>query len=197
MAARNIVQSSHPGHTDTARHQTKVRFLKQDEPTDYAAVSETLSPCSQSLQSFHSLCFYCSVPCLYPVSQLAAEWMDAGGRGGRGGGRVGGKGRRGEVNEIPMRCQGVLAVRRGEWEKRPEGRGVAGLTVCKPLVWDGGHPALPAWSPPVVLTFAKSAQDVRGMFRRGGEGEKGVPRRGRRRWYMRGQRKEQKKTGCR
>ncbi len=54
-----------------------------------------------------------------------------------------------------------------------KGGGVARLTACAVLVWDSGHPALPACrSPPVALVFAKSAQDAGGMYRRGGEGEK-------------------------
>lgn len=39
-------------------------------------------------------------------------------------------------------------------------------------MWDSGHPALPVRSPPVLLVFAKSAQDAGGMYKREGEGEK-------------------------
>lgn len=76
-------------------------------------------PRPQTLRSSPSLCLCCSVPRLVPsLSLLQNGWMQRWGwrEGGRGG-------RSGEVNEIPMRCQGVLAVRCGEWEKRPEGRG--------------------------------------------------------------------------
>ncbi|CAB1435419.1 unnamed protein product [Pleuronectes platessa] len=57
----------------------------------------------------------------------------------------GGGGEGGEVNEIPMRCQGVLAV----------------------LLWDGGQPRLCQYAaPPAVLAPAKSAQDAGGGRRR-------------------------------
>lgn len=80
---------------------------------------------SQSLHSSLTLCLYCSVPALCPppspstppqvpcLPQPAAEWMDAEGRRGEMGGEVRWGEGRGEVNEIPMRCQGVLALRRG------------------------------------------------------------------------------------
>lgn len=117
-------------------------------------VTPRLSP---SLCCSPSLCLYCSVPSR-ALSQLAAEWMD------------GGRGRSGEVNEIPMRCQGVLALRRGEWEKAAwrEGEWLDCECVsCRCGIVD--TPCLPARSPPAVLVFAKSAQDSRGVYRRGGE----------------------------
>lgn len=50
---------------------------------------------------------------------------------------------------------------------------MARLTVCEVLVWDGGHPALACAEPPVVLAFAKSAQDAGGLCWEGSRGRKG------------------------
>ncbi len=95
-ASNNMTQSSHLRRSDATRHQIKIQPHKQDDPTGYA---ETLSLSITSTSP--SFCLYCSAP----LAELACCRMD----GCRGEG-----GRSGEVNEIPMRCQGVLAVRRGE-----------------------------------------------------------------------------------
>lgn len=104
MPAKNIVQSSQPCQSD-AKHQTQLRPHKQDHPTGYVEIS---SPSNTPLFSITLSLLFCTWACA--LSQLAAEWMDA--EVGMDGGREGG--RSGEVNEIPMRCQGVLAVRCGE-----------------------------------------------------------------------------------
>lgn len=128
--------------SDTTRYRAKPQSHAQDEPTGYAAVSQTLSltPSISSILSLIMLLLFCnwrapfSPSPSFSLGLLQNGWTE---------GEEGTRGRRGEVNEIPMRCQGALVVRCGEWEKRPEGRGVAGLTV-----WGaGGHPAVPVRSP--------------------------------------------------
>lgn len=84
MPAKNIVQSSLPSHSDTMRHQTKLQPHKQDDPTGYAAVSESLSFSNTPLLSHSaSIVLYLA----YNLSQFAAERMDA------DGGREGGEGK--------------------------------------------------------------------------------------------------------
>lgn len=52
-----------------------------------------------------------------------------------------------------------------------EGGGVVRLRVCEVPVRDSGHTisACTEPPPPAVLVFAKSAQESRGVYRRGGE----------------------------
>lgn len=68
-----------------------------------------------------------------------AEWMHAEGR----------RRRSGEVNEIPMRCQGVLTLRDEKSGLKGEGR--SGWIDC---TWGGGESGHT-----VILVFAKSAWD--------------------------------------
>lgn len=91
------MQSVLTGRSDTTGHQTKAPAR-----TNRMIPQVTAGDLHHSGSS-PSLCLYCSVPERGALSQLAAEWMDAEEEGGEGG--------EGEVNEIPMRCQGVLAVR--------------------------------------------------------------------------------------
>lgn len=84
MPAKNVVQSSHPGHFDTS-HQTKPRPHKQDDPTGYA---ETLAlNHSAPLHQPACIVLYRACALSRSLSLLQNGWMQEGEReGGKEGG---------------------------------------------------------------------------------------------------------------